>query len=123
MKTELEQHLKSGVLQAHYGDCVKNPLNLVHNNEDYNPHCHVWSDDKYDYAIVNGESITRYYGPNGGDYESFPLHLFQTVNDLLDRPGYEWVHQTLVKDLEGPKLYKYSKELAIKIAREKQCTK
>ena len=86
-------------------------MELVHNNEHYYPECHVYSDDKYDYAIVNGESLTRYYGPNGGDYESICLHSFYAARQLLEKE--KWLLKLLLKD-KG-KLYKHHKDLIQRI--------
>ena len=87
-------------------------MELVHNNEHYYPECHVFSDEEYDYAIVNGESITRYYGPNGGDYESIPLHTLADIKWVLATSP--WIMEVLAKD--RCKLYKHHQELIDRLA-------
>ena len=78
---------------------------LTHNNEDYYSECHVYSDKKYDYAIVNGESITRYYGSEPGQYESYPIHTLMDARGLLERN--QWISRVLSVDSVTDKpLYK-----------------
>ena len=80
-------------------------MELLHNNEDYYPECHVFSDKKYDYAIVNGESITRYYGSEPGQYESYPIHMLQGARQILENNP--WILRVLSKDEANQRLYKY----------------
>ena len=55
-----------------------NRLIGLHKNEDF-AGLYLGSDEKYDYSIVNigsnNHSVTRYFGKNGGEYESYPLYL------------------------------------------------
>ena len=89
---------------------------LVHNNEDMSEGVHVYSDDKYDYCIVNGESLTRYYGPNGGDYESCPLHMLHGAWHILSKNP--WMTALLLTDATTTKLYKYHDRLSKRLREE-----
>ena len=73
------------------------------NNEHMNPETFVWTDGKFDYCIVNGESVTKYYGEIGGEYESYPLHKFVSVSGMPN-----WVIKTLDK---GWEMYEHKERL------------
>ena len=73
---------------------------------------YVYSDREYDYCIVNGESLTRYYGSIGGEYESIPLHKLASIQWLLNQPKTKWIRTLLSIDRRTTKLYKY-KDLLI----------
>ena len=77
------------------------------NNEHMNPNTFVWTDGVYDYCIVNGESVTKYYGEVGGEYESYPLHHFMDIRYLPN-----WVISTIDK---GWEIYKHKAELKTQI--------
>jgi hypothetical protein len=80
----------------------------VINNEDMDINTFVYSDGEYDYCIVNGKSVTKYYGRERGQYESYCLHILQSPQGLLENN--EWV-DLLNIDYRTKKLYKYHKEL------------
>ena len=86
-------------------------MQLTHNNKDYYPDCHVYSDELYDYAIVNGESITRYYGSEPGEYESYPIHMLVNPKAIMEQQP--WIMEVILADTG--RLYKHHKELIDKI--------
>ena len=49
----------------------------IHKNVDF-AGLYIGSDDKYDYSVVNigsnNHSFTRYFGEEGGEYESYPIY-------------------------------------------------
>lgn len=72
----------------------------------------VYSDGIYDYAIVNGESLTKYYGKEPGEYESCPIHMISKPLSLLDSDDSFWMRTLLRYDaLSDRPLYKMRKEL------------
>lgn len=84
-------------------------MKLVHNNEHYYEDCHVFSDKEYDYSIVNGESISRYYGSKGGQYESCPVHtLVGSVYILINNP---YILKVLAVDAYTTRHYKHYSKL------------
>lgn len=93
-------------------------MKLVHNNEHMDPSTYVYSDHQYDYCIINGESITRYHGSIGGQYESIPLHKIASIQWLLNQPRTKWIRTLLTIDRRTTKLYKYQDLLISRIVDE-----
>jgi len=70
---------------------------------------YVYSDDEYDYCIVNGESLTRYYGPTGGQYQSCPIRALRNPLKVLHQTP--WMSTLLFIDAVTTKRYKHTKKL------------
>ena len=69
----------------------------------------IYSDGTYDYCIVNGESLTKYYDKEPDDYESYPIHKFSNPFQLLQRKDNLWLKTLLRYDYisESPKYTKH----------------
>lgn len=78
----------------------------------------IFSDGKYDYCIVNGESLTKYYEAEYGAYESMSPHILADPMELLNDPRMRWMRTLLKYDsLSGTPKYKRKKELLESIKR------
>ena len=84
----------------------------IHNNIDMPEGTFLYSDGTYDYCIVNGESLTRYFSSEGGDYESCPIHMIAGALEVLNDRESFWMRNLLRYDsLQDKPLYKMKKQL------------
>ena len=88
----------------------------VINNKGMYDHTFVYSDGKFDYCIVNGESLTKYYGKEYGEYESCSIHRLADPLSALDYSSSLWMSVLLRYDTFDTKYYKKRKELLKQIA-------
>ena len=82
------------------------------NNIDMNIENFIFSDGEFDYCIVNGESLTKYYGKKGGEYKSYSIHKFypDSIERILTDAKFEtaWTIELLKQDMKADKqLYKH----------------
>ena len=82
---------------------------MIHHNTDMPNGTYVYSDEEYDYAIVNGESLTQYFGSRPGEYTSYAIHTLTGAEHILATQ--EWCAVLLAIDARHAKLYKHHKEL------------
>ncbi len=87
------------------------------NNVDMPPNTFVYSDGIYDYCIVNGESLTKYFAKAPGEYESSSIHRFLDPLGTLESYRNKWMKILLKVDgmSENPK-YKKKDVLLSRIA-------
>lgn len=95
---------------------VKEPvLNNVHMPEG----SFIYSDGIFDYCIVNGESLTKYFGSEPGEYESYPIHMVSGALDILNDKRNFWMRALLKYDsLSESPLYQKKQELLSNISRQ-----
>ena len=88
----------------------------VINNIHMNPDDFIYSDGKYDYCIVNGESLTKYFGKEPGEYESYPVHTFMSPLSVIKNT--KWLSIILKYDYLHNRKYKKHAELMKTISNE-----
>jgi len=71
----------------------KNYKEPVVNNKDMNIEDFCYSSEGFDYCIVNGESLTRYYGKEPGEYESCPIHKLMNPYNVLQDEDNKWISE------------------------------
>lgn len=70
----------------------------------------IYTDGTYDYCIVNGESLTKYFGVEPGEYESYPLHTFSDPYSVISQT--HWIRVLLKYDfIDEDSKYKKHNEL------------
>lgn len=69
-----------------------------HFNNEHEKDYYVFSDDQFDYHMVNApdgnHSLTKYFGDKGGEYESYPLNY---LTDGLIPTEEEWQRTLLIR--------------------------
>ena len=96
---------------------MKHILTPTINNKDMDTEDFLYSDGTYDYCIVNGESLTKYFGKELGQYESLPIHMLMNKLAILDQNP--WAKELLYWDAsEDEPKYKFRDKLLNKISKE-----
>ena len=90
----------------------------VIDNKDMPENSFVYSDGEFDYCIVNGESLTKYFGKEPGEYESCPIHQLLDPLSTLNFPPNFWMNTLLRYDTFDTKLYKNREELLKSIVKK-----
>ena len=76
---------------------------IVHNNEAMDMDTYVFSDKYFDYCIVNRMSLTKYYGREPGEYESYPIAILVDSLDII--LGNQWLADLLAVDVITTRLF------------------